>query len=155
MKFQMTFAAACLLAVPAMAAEHMAEGDAAAGEAVFNQCQSCHVVVNDEGETLAGRAGRTGPNLYGIAGRTAGTVEDFRYSKSMVEAGEAGLMWDQEQFVAYVQDPTGFLREYLDDKGARGKMSFKLRSDEDAANVYAYIKSLGGVEEMMEEKADG
>ena len=65
----------------------------------------------------------------------------------MVEAGDAGLAWNPEDFVAYVQDPTGFLREYLDDRGARGKMSFRLRGDEDAKNVYAFIKSLGGGEE--------
>ena len=150
----LTLAATALFAAPVFAEAHMS-GDADAGESVFNQCQACHVVTNDEGETLAGRAGRTGPNLYGLQGKTAGTVEDFRYSDSMVAAGEAGLEWDEENFVAYVQDPTGFLREYLDDNGARGKMSFKLRSEEDAANVYAYIVSLGGGEEMEEGAEEG
>ncbi|WP_320414782.1 c-type cytochrome [Palleronia sp. THAF1] len=144
-----TIAAMALFAAPAFAESHVS-GDAAAGESVFNQCQACHVVTNDEGETLAGRAGRTGPNLYGIEGRTAGTVEDFRYSSSMVEAGEAGLAWNEEDFAAYTQDPTGFLREYLDDSGARGKMAFKLRSEDDAKNVYAYIVSLGGGTPMEE-----
>ena len=143
----LTMSALSLFAAPAFAESHVT-GDAAAGEGVFNQCQACHVVKNDEGETLAGRAGRTGPNLYGIEGRTAGTVEDFRYSSSMVDAGEAGLEWNEEDFVAYVQDPTGFLREYLDDSGARGKMAFKLRSEDDAKNVYAYIVSLGGGSSM-------
>ncbi len=119
------------------------EGDPAAGEQVFNQCSQCHVVTDDEGNTLAGRSGRVGPNLYGVVGRTAGTVEDFRYSSSMVEAGEAGLEWNVEDFVVYVQDPTGFLREYLDDRGARGKMTFRLRDEEDARNVFAYLRSLG------------
>ncbi len=131
-------AALALCAAPALAQE----GDADAGEQVFNQCAACHVVTDDEGETLAGRAGRTGPNLYGVPGRTAGTVEDFRYSSSMEEAGEAGLAWNEEDFVAYVQDPTGFLREYLDDSGARGKMAFKLRSEEDAHNMWAYLTAL-------------
>lgn len=131
-----------LAAAPAFAQNAEVTGDAAAGEKVFDQCQACHVVQNDEGETLAGRVGRTGPNLFDIQGRQAGTAEGYRYSSSMVEAGEAGLEWNEENFVAYVQDPTGFLREYLDDRGARGKMSFKLRSDEDAADVWAYIASL-------------
>ncbi len=134
--------AAIGLAAPALAQE----GDAEAGEQVFNQCQACHVVEDDEGNTLAGRAGRTGPNLYGISGRTAGTVEDFRYSSSMVEAGEAGLQWSAETAVPYLQDPTGFLREYLDDSGARGKMSFRLRDEQDARDVFAYIESLSGGE---------
>jgi len=133
---------AAFISGAAFAQDTMPSGDPAAGEAVFNQCQTCHVVVNEAGETLAGRNARTGPNLYGIAGRTAGTVEDFRYSSSMVEAGEAGLVWDEENFVAYVLDPTGFLRAYLDDNRARGQMAFRVRSEDDAANLYAYLASL-------------
>ncbi|WP_253261243.1 MULTISPECIES: cytochrome c family protein [unclassified Roseobacter] len=138
-------AASVLMAPTAFAESHegMApSGDAAAGEAAFRQCIACHVVANADGEVLAGRNARTGPNLYEISGSTAGTVEGFRYSGSMVEAGEGGLVWDEESFVAYVMDPTGFLRETLDDNGARGSMSFRVRSEEDAANLYAYIASL-------------
>lgn len=143
-RFMMICAATGLMAAPAFAQD--ATGDAAAGEAAFSQCQTCHVVVDGEGETLAGRNARTGPNLYAIAGRQAGTVEDFRYSPSMVEAGEAGLAWDEESFVAYVQDPTGFLRETLDDRRARGKMAFQVRSEDDAVNLYAYLASLAPAE---------
>ncbi|MBT8457077.1 MAG: cytochrome C [Rhodobacteraceae bacterium] len=140
-KFSIALAGACLMAAPAFAGGH-ATGDAAAGEEAFSQCQTCHVVVNDEGETLAGRNARTGPNLYNLFGRAAGTVEGFRYSPSIVEAGEAGLVWDEEQFVAYVQDPTGYLREYLDNNRARGKMSYKVREEADAVNLWAYLVSL-------------
>lgn len=125
------------------AAPAFAEGDAAEGESAFRQCQSCHVVVNDAGETLAGRNAKTGPNLYQVSGRQAGSVEGFRYSDSLVEAGEAGLTWDEDTFVEYVQDPTGFLREYLDESRARGNMSYKVRKEEDAHNLYAYLVSLG------------
>lgn len=143
MKTTFTAAAiAALMATPLFAEAHMS-GDAGAGESVFRQCQSCHVVENEAGDVLAGRNAKTGPNLYGIVGRTAGTVEGFGYSDAMVAAGEAGLVWDEANFVAYVQDPTGFLRDYLDDNGARGAMSFKVRKEEDATNVYAYIGSLG------------
>lgn len=142
MKFKWIAAAAMTLVAPSAFAAGHASGDAAAGEAVFNQCQTCHVVVNDAGETLAGRNARTGPNLYNVAGRTAGSVDGFRYSRSMVEAGEAGLVWDEASFVAYVQDPTGFLREYLDSRRARGNMAFQVRSEEDAVNLYAYLVSL-------------
>ena len=40
-------------------------------------------------------------------------------------------------------DPTGHLREYLDDSRARGKMAFKVRDADDAANLYAYLVSVG------------
>lgn len=131
-----------LLAAPAFADAHAATGDAAAGEAAFNQCIACHVVVNDAGDTLAGRNAKTGPNLYAVAGRTAGMIDGFRYSDSMKEAGEAGLVWTEETFVPYVQDPTGFLREYLDDNRARGKMAFKVRDEQQAKDLYAYLASL-------------
>lgn len=131
---------ACALAAPALAQE-APTGDAAAGERIFRQCQSCHVVVDPEGNTLAGRNARTGPNLYGIAGRRAGS-QDFRYSDGLLAAGEQGLVWDEESFVNYVQDPTGWIRDHLGDPRARGKMTFRLRDVEDARNVYAYLASL-------------
>ena len=145
MKFTWIVAAAGLMAGSAAFAQD-ATGDAAAGESLFNQCQTCHVVVNDAGETLAGRNARTGPNLYGVAGRVAGLVEDFRYSGSMTEAGEKGLVWDEANFVSYVLDPTGFLREYLGDNRARGQMAFRVRSEDDAKNLYAYLASLAPAE---------
>lgn len=141
-------AALSMMAAPAFA---QVTGDAAAGEAVFSQCQSCHVVVNDAGETLAGRNSQTGPNLYGVALRQAGSLETYdRYSDSMVEAGEAGMVWDEANFVPYVQDPTGHLREVLDSRRARGSMSYRLRDEQDAYDVYAYLVSLGP--ELTEEE---
>lgn len=149
-RFLMACVAAGMMTTPAFAQDLdalMPTGDAAAGEAAFGQCATCHIVANAAGETLAGRNARTGPNLYGKAGAVAGTNAEFAagrptYSKSMVEAGEAGLIWNEETFVAYVQDPTGFLREYLDDRRARGNMAFKVRDEAEALNLYAYIYSL-------------
>ena len=141
-KIMIAAATSCLLAGPALADGHSPSGDAAAGEAAFRQCQSCHVVVDGNGETLAGRNARTGPNLYGIAGRMAGSVDGFRYSDGLVAAGEGGLMWDEASFVGFVQDTTGWLRTHLDDSKARSKMSFKVRKEEDAANLWAFLYSL-------------
>ena len=101
------------------------------------------MVVDDDGNTLAGRRARTGPNLFGMIGKQAGTVEGFRYSRELVEAGERGLVWDEETFVAYSLDPVKFLRAFLDDGRARGKMTFKVRKPGDAADLYAFIESLG------------
>ena len=136
-------AAMTLLSAPmALADAHAASGDAAAGEAAFRQCVACHVVVNDAGETLAGRNARTGPNLYGIAGAPIAHVEDFRYSPGLTALNEAGVVWTEENFVAYVQDPTGYIREATGDNSARGAMAFRVRSEEDAINLYAYLVSL-------------
>ena len=138
----MLFTAVCLMSFSA-SAQNPVTGDASAGEGIFKKCQACHVVEDDEGNKIAGRTGRVGPNLYGLNGRGAATVDGFRYSKALSAAGEAGLVWNEESFVAYVKDPNGFVREYLDDRRARGSMTFKLRDTEDALNLYAYLVSVG------------
>ena len=130
---------ATALSAPAFAENH-ASGDAEAGESAYRQCKSCHMVASPD-ETIV-KGGKTGPNLYGVAGRTAGSVEDFRYSDLIVAAGEAGLAWDEETFVGYVQDPTPWLKEYTGQDG-RGKMTFKVRKEEDAVNLWAYLVSIG------------
>ena len=135
-------AALALLAAPAFADGHAASGngDVAAGEEQFNrQCVACHVVQNADGEVLAGRNAKVGPNLYGIAGRQIGSVEGFRYGDDIVELGEMGNVWVEESFVAYVQDPTGYLREALENRRARGKMAYQVRDEGQAYDLYAYL----------------
>ncbi len=123
-------------------ADGHASGDAEAGEKAFNKCRSCHAVTDADGNTIA-KGGKTGPNLFGLPGRAAGTVEDFgRYKDGIVAAGEAGLVWDEAQFVEYVADPTKFLRAYLNDGSARSGMTFKLKKEEDALNIWAFIASV-------------
>lgn len=141
MKFRYAVVALALASAPAFADSHEG-GDAAEGEKVFRQCIACHVVQNDAGELLAGRAGKTGPNLFGIVGRAAGSVDGFRYSEGMTMAGGKGLVWSEETLVPYLQDPTAFLREFTGDASVRGNMTLKLRKEEDAENVIAYLKSL-------------
>ncbi len=126
-----------------VAAPVFAEGDAAAGERTFGKCKSCHQIVSDTGETLS-KGGRTGPNLFGIVGRTAGTAEDFRYGDDIVAAGAAGLVWDEAQFVSYLEDPRGFLKTYLEDSGAKSRMSFRLKKG--GADVFAYLAQFGAAE---------
>ncbi len=135
------------LSGPALADGH-ASGDAAAGEDVFKKCKACHSIIDAAGEVIY-KGGKTGPNLYGLHDRVAGT-EDFKYGKSLVSAGEAGLKWNEADFVSYVADPKAFLKTYLDDKKAKSKMSFKLKKEEDAANVWAYIVSVGPEPEAAE-----
>ena len=140
-------ATSALLLAPAAFAESHATGDAEAGESVYKKCRSCHLVESADGETLQ-RGGKTGPNLWAVVGRQAGAAEGYRYSDAMVEAGEAGLVWTEEDFIAYVADPTGFLRSYLDSGSARGKMTFRLRDAEEAADVWAYLASVSPAPEM-------
>jgi len=141
-----TFAAAlAVISAPVFAdGDTVTIGDAVAGEAQFNrQCVACHVIANAAGEVLAGRNARTGPNLYGLAGRMAGSIEGFRYSDALTELNETGASWTEETFVGFVQNPTDWLRETLENRRARSKMSYQVRQEEQAYDLYAYLATFG------------
>lgn len=135
-----TLLAALVLLGPAAAlAQGGATGDPAAGEEQFNrQCVACHVVQNEAGEVLAGRNGHTGPNLFGVAGRQAGTYPDFNYSDLMKAYSATGAVWEEANFVPYVQDPTGFLRQATGQEG-RSKMAFQVRDEQQAHDLWAFL----------------
>jgi cytochrome c len=139
LKIVTVLAAACL-ATTVYADSHAGSGDAVKGEKEFGKCKACHMIQDSEGEVIV-KGGRTGPNLYGVIGRPAGSLEDFRYGVALVDAGKNGLVWDEKSFVEYVQDPAKFLKTYLDDNKARSKMSFRLRKNME--DVYAYLVSVG------------
>jgi cytochrome c len=105
---------AFLVALPASAA------DAAHGKALFAACIACHSETSDA----------QGPSLKGVAGRKAGSLEDFRYSSAM---RRADLVWDAAS-----------LRDYLHDPQAKVKgnhMPFSgFASMKDAEDVAAYLE---------------
>ncbi|WP_417269566.1 c-type cytochrome [Celeribacter sp.] len=113
-------------------------GDAAKGEKDFRKCKSCHMIA--DGDNVIVKGGKTGPNLFGVIGRTAGSVDGFRYGDSIVAAGEAGLVWTEELLVEYAADPKAFLSKQLGD-AAKSKMTFKLK---DASDIAAYLASVSG-----------
>ncbi|MCL4186337.1 MAG: cytochrome C [Rhodobacteraceae bacterium] len=134
MKTRLALVAAGLLAAaPALA------GDPEAGAREWAKCRACHAIVAADG-TVIQRGAATGPNLYNVIGRAAGSVEGFRYSAGMTEAGEKGLVWDEASIVAYTADPTAFLREYTGNNRARGNMAFKLARGVD--DIVAYLDSV-------------
>jgi cytochrome c len=126
-----------LIAVIALGTPAFA-GDAAKGEKNFKTCKACHTIAADDG-TLIVRGGKTGPNLYGVIGRKAGST-DYRYGDSMTAAGAAGLIWNEANLSAYIANPKAFLVEITGDAAAKSKMSFKLvRGGDDMA---AYLASI-------------
>ena len=119
--------AGALAALPAVTLSAAQAQDAAAGEKVFRKCKACHAV----GE---GAGNKVGPHLNDLIGRTAGTIDGFKYSKAMQEAGEGGLVWNDESIDTYLVNPKDMV------KGT--KMAFAgLKKDEDRANVVAYLKT--------------
>ena len=108
------------------------EGNADAGKKVFAKCGVCHGI----GETKK----PVGPNLNAVIGRTAGTEPEFLakkgagYSKAMIAAGAAGLVWDEAQINEYITDPKK--------KIPGNKMAFPgLPKEQDRLDVLAYVKT--------------
>ena len=122
------------LASPALAA-----GDAAKGEKEFNKCRSCHSIVKDDGTAVV-KGGKVGPNLFGVVGRAAGSVEGFAYSNVMKEAGAKGLVWTDDKLVPYLTDPSKFLDDQSGDSSGKSKMTFKLAKG--GEDVVAYLASV-------------
>lgn len=104
-------------------------GDPAEGEKVFKRCQACHVVNAP--------TNRVGPHLVGVVGRKAGSVEGFKYSDAMKQAGEKGLVWTPEELDKYLTNPKGDI--------PGNKMAFAgLKKPEERANVIAYLQQHAG-----------
>ena len=94
------------------------------GEKVFKKCKACHTI--EEG----GKSKATGPNLWGVFGRTSGTLEGFKFSDAMKEAA---IVWDETTIDAYLADPKGYV--------PNNKMAFTgLKKPEDRQAVIAYLK---------------
>ena len=98
-------------------------GDPEKGKAKFTQCAACHTA----GE---GGPNMTGPNLYGVFGRKAGTAANFSYSDGMKAAG---WTWDAAHIDTWITDPKAMI------PGTR--MSFAgMKDAQDRADVIAYLK---------------
>jgi cytochrome c len=116
-----------VLALTGFAGSAFAEGDAAAGEKVFNKCKACHAVGD-------GAKNKVGPELNGIVGRTAGSADGFKYSDAMLAKKAEGMVWTEEAIDAYLTKP----KDYI----PGNKMSFPgLKKEDDRANVIAYLKT--------------
>ncbi|MBO9412101.1 MULTISPECIES: cytochrome C [unclassified Ruegeria] len=134
-----------LLFALSLSTQALAAGDPAKGEALYNRCSSCHAIIKD-GEVLV-KGGITGPNLFGVVGRTAGTETDYlngserlpigMFTDDMILAGQQGLVWTEDNIAAYSKDPIRFIKDYLDDETARPNMSVKLKKG--AEDIAAYL----------------
>ena len=100
----------------------LASASVADGEKVFKKCAACHSIAKGGGNKI-------GPTLWGVLGRQAGSVSDYKYSKAMAAHGKT---WSFEEMNSFLIKP----RDWI--KGT--KMSFAgLKSKNDRVAVILYM----------------
>ena len=92
------------------------------GEKVFKKCAACHSIAQGGGNKI-------GPALWGVLGRNAGSVSDYKYSKAIIAYGKP---WSFDEMNGFLTKP----KEWI--KGT--KMSFAgLKKPKDRASVILYM----------------
>ena len=99
-----------------------ADGDAARGEAKFQDCAACH--------KLELGANNVGPSLHGIFERKAGDLADFRYSPAIKRSG---IAWTPETLEKFIADPQAMV--------PGNRMPYAgMASASDRADLMAYLQ---------------
>jgi cytochrome c len=101
-------------------------GDVARGEMLFKgRCAQCHTANK-------GGPNKQGPNLYGLFGRKAGSVPNYKYTPANQNSG---VVWSEETLFEYLLNP----KKYI----PKTKMNFPgFKSEQDRADVIAYLKKV-------------
>ena len=100
----------------------LASASVADGKKIFKKCAACHSIAK-------GGANKIGPALWGILGRKAGSISDYKYSKAMAVHAKP---WSLEEMNGFLIKPKDWI------KGT--KMSFiGLKKDTDRAAVILYM----------------
>lgn len=71
------------------------------GQGRFALCRSCHTITE-------GGAAMTGPNLYGVVGRRAGSAPGFTYSDGL---RNAGFTWDAAHLETWLTNPRAMIAD--------------------------------------------
>ena len=99
-----------------------ASTSAADGAKVFKKCTACHSIAQ-------GGSNKIGPALWGVLGKQAGSVADYKYSKAMAAHGKT---WSFEEMNGFLTKPKDWI------KGT--KMSFiGLKNEKERAAVILYL----------------
>ncbi len=82
----------------AMFGNQACSADLERGARIFRSCAGCHTIDSDRSSF--------GPSLKGVAGRTAGVLNDYEYSPALKAAGEHGLVWTDDNLATFLSKPT-------------------------------------------------
>ncbi len=94
------------------------------GQKVFKKCSACHSIKK-------GGRNNIGPALYNVLGRNMGALEDYKYSKALVQFGKD---WTFDEMNSFLIKPTTYI------KGT--KMAFAgLKKEKDRASVILYMNA--------------
>ena len=119
------------VALLALTAPALAEGDATKGKSAFAKCGICHQ-VGPGAKTLVG------PELNDIIGRKAASVADYAmYSAGMKKLGEEGFTWTEEHIDKWIADPKAMIPD--------SPMALAFQGIPDAgerADIIAYLKTV-------------
>ena len=100
----------------------MALADINHGEKVFKKCSACHSIE-------AGGGNNIGPALYNVVGRKIAAIEDYKYSKALINYKKN---WSFEELNGFLIKPQKWI------KGT--KMAYAgLRKEKDRASVILYL----------------
>lgn len=106
----------------------IAEVDPAAAAGFAAPCLICHVAE-------PGMAGRLGPNLFEVVGRTIAADPAFAYSPALAALGTAGATWTYERLDAFLANPQAAVPET--------RMTFAGIADPaERAGTIAWLRSL-------------
>jgi cytochrome c len=83
------------VAIVLVTVSHGWADDASPGAAELGKCKICHSLDK-------GGANRVGPNLFGVFGRKAGTVDGYAYSAAMKNSG---ITWDDASLSRFLREP--------------------------------------------------
>jgi len=94
-------------------------GDPARGKALYQGCESCHSIDDND----------VGPKHRGVVGRHAASIADYAYSPALKNSG---LIWTEANLDLWLSNPSALV--------PGTKMFFKVDDPQKRADIIAFLK---------------